>query len=199
MSQFKACEVDGCDRKVYAKGLCSRHYQKLRKYGNPTEDRTGNIGQYERPDRRCSLDGCDRKHYGNGYCERHWIRWKNHGDPHYVTPRSEYRPRPQTPVFERIEGKYVVSEGCWEWTGAKTSDGYGIIGEGGKHSGNLYAHRVAWEKWRGPIPEGAEVDHLCYNTSCINPDHLEPVTPRVNKDRARLGRDGSGRFTSLVD
>lgn len=46
------------------------------------------------------------------------------------------------------------------------------------------AHRVAYEQARGPIPEGLELDHLCRNRACVNPDHLEPVTHRENLLRA---------------
>lgn len=49
-----------------------------------------------------------------------------------------------------------------------------------------YAHRVAVEVATGKaIPKGKEVDHRCYNTTCINPDHLEVVTKRVNLQRRR--------------
>ncbi|WP_353963560.1 HNH endonuclease signature motif containing protein [Streptomyces canus] len=49
---------------------------------------------------------------------------------------------------------------------------------------NEYAHRAAYEKEFGPIPEGLVIDHLCRNTACANPQHLEPVTPEVNALRA---------------
>ncbi len=70
---------------------------------------------------------------------------------------------------------------CWQWTGAKTDKGYGHISVG---SGVCrMAHRVSWEIHRGPIPDGLQIDHLCRNRSCVNPDHLEPVTPTVNIQR----------------
>lgn len=46
--------------------------------------------------------------------------------------------------------------------------------------GTFYVHRVAWETLRGPIPDGMQLDHLCRQRACWNPDHLEPVSPREN-------------------
>lgn len=67
--------------------------------------------------------------------------------------------------------------GCWEWTGAIQSRGYGSVGHGGKIH---LTHRLAYEMLRGPIPDGLHMDHLCRNRPCCNPEHLEPVTQTVN-------------------
>jgi hypothetical protein len=65
---------------------------------------------------------------------------------------------------------------CWEWQGSK-SRGYGRF----KVSRRMVqAHRFAYELMVGPIPEGLTLDHLCRNTSCVNPEHLEPATERDN-------------------
>lgn len=70
--------------------------------------------------------------------------------------------------------KYVEDEnGCWLWTGASNVKGYG------KH-GQKMAHRVVYELLVEPIPAGLQIDHLCRVRSCVNPRHLQPVTPRVN-------------------
>jgi hypothetical protein len=66
---------------------------------------------------------------------------------------------------------------CWTWTGAKTPPGYGVLRI---KQVNVYTHRFAYEQEVGPIPGGFHIDHLCRNTSCVNPTHLEAVTPRVN-------------------
>lgn len=78
------------------------------------------------------------------------------------------------------------------WTGRTMSDGYVRIGI----RGSVYsAHRVAWELDRGPIPAGLQIDHLCRNPACINPDHLEPVTQLENLRRQwaawRAARDAA--------
>lgn len=46
------------------------------------------------------------------------------------------------------------------------------------------AHRVSYELHKGPIPEGKKLDHLCWNTRCVNPAHLEPVTSKENSRRS---------------
>jgi hypothetical protein len=91
---------------------------------------------------------------------------------------------------------------CWNWTGAtngpKRSYGYITIphGDGTKH--NEYVHRFAYEALVGPIPEGLQLDHLCRNTRCVNPDHLEPVTPRVNSLRSESFAAKHARKTHCV-
>lgn len=72
-------------------------------------------------------------------------------------------------------------EGCWEWTGPLTADGYGIFTARTTLRAHTYsAHRVSWELERTRIPDGLTIDHLCRNTSCVNPSHLEPVSQGVN-------------------
>lgn len=71
--------------------------------------------------------------------------------------------------------------GCWLWTGPRKRSPNGVQYGCTRHEGRtVAAHRLAWELFRGPIPEGLQIDHLCRVTRCVNPDHLEPVTPREN-------------------
>lgn len=71
--------------------------------------------------------------------------------------------------------------GCLLWTGATSTKGYGQVSHAGR---TRSAHRVAYEITVGPIPDGAHLDHLCRVRRCVNPDHLEPVTQKVNAERA---------------
>ena len=73
-----------------------------------------------------------------------------------------------------------ADNGCLIWTGRRTRDGYGIIGEKKR---TLYVHRWSQEVFNGPIPDGWQVDHLCNNSSCVEPSHLEPVTMQENMRR----------------
>jgi hypothetical protein len=74
----------------------------------------------------------------------------------------------------------VTDSGCWEWQGYLDRDGYGHDGKGG-------AHRSAYVAKFGPVPPGMQLDHLCRNRRCVNPDHLEPVTHRENQRRGIHG------------
>ena len=76
-------------------------------------------------------------------------------------------------AIQRFWAKVQVTEGCWLWNGTTNRAGYGRCGGG-------FAHRVAYQFIVGRIPEGMELDHLCRQRNCVNPDHLEPATHHVN-------------------
>lgn len=89
---------------------------------------------------------------------------------------------PKKPIEERLlEGSEVTGNGCRRWTGSHMQKGYGKIGIGNK---SFRVHRVAYEVWVGPIPEGLEIDHVrangCLYRDCIEPAHLEAVTRHEN-------------------
>lgn len=96
------------------------------------------------------------------------------------------------------ETRWTVREdGCWEWNGTRTKYGYGLAR---RQPGTTptTAHRVIYEEYVGPIPDGLELDHVCHTRDttckggqscphrcCVNPDHLEPLTPKENTYRGR--------------
>lgn len=79
--------------------------------------------------------------------------------------------------------------GCWNWTASKLLDGYAQFEIGSrKHKTHqrVLAHRLSYEMAKGAIPSHLELDHLCRNRACTNPDHLEPVTTQENIRRSSV-------------
>jgi len=89
--------------------------------------------------------------------------------------------------YERLEEYLGRDNECWIWPGAK-SRGYGVASLSiNKKPKTFYAHRLAYERLKGPIPDGMQIDHLCRNRACFNPAHLEAVTQQVNIARGEAG------------
>lgn len=82
-------------------------------------------------------------------------------------------------VSKDFDSRYMTepNTGCWIWLGHITPKGYGLIKI--KRQDRL-VHRFVYERFKGPIPAGLQIDHLCRMRCCVNPDHLECVTSRVN-------------------
>lgn len=124
----------------------------------------------------CTYADCDRVRRTAKYCSTHYKRNRDGRDMDapIATP---------VPIMQRFMGKVrTTPSGCMEWTGGTNGVGYGMFftdWAGGKNTRKL-AHRWYYEQVRGPIPAGLHLDHLCRDTMCVNPDHLEPVTQRVN-------------------
>jgi hypothetical protein len=88
---------------------------------------------------------------------------------------------------ERFNNKWMPEpySQCWLWTAATFWTGYGAIWDNGKRR----AHRVSWELYRGPIPDGMNVNHICDTPPCVNPDHLFLGTQEDGiKDKVDKGR-----------
>lgn len=83
---------------------------------------------------------------------------------------------------------YIIDPdtGCWIWQKAKKPSGYGNLFRDGKW---WIAHRYYYTQTFGHIPDDCVIDHLCKNTSCVNPDHLEAVSQKENLDRGNGGFD----------
>lgn len=77
-----------------------------------------------------------------------------------------------------------TGDGCWNWTAAKFDRGYGAFGR-------WLAHRVSYEMCIGPIPEGMVIDHICHNTSCVNPLHLRTATRSQNQFNQLLSKSST--------
>lgn len=122
----------------------------------------------------------------------HYARWYRTGDPLAVRVGGPKRRDPAERFWEKID----LSGDCWIWTlapngragGYGRGGGYGRFTVSYKPHVRVLAHRFAYEQLVGPIPEGMELDHLCRNTRCVRPEHLEPVTMRENRLRMWAAR-----------
>lgn len=153
------CTQDQCEEFVYGHGLCATHYHQAKR-------------RKELPSSKlCSYDGCDNPYFGNGYCGGHNYQLKNGKtlQPLLHTLSEEEK-------FWRRVRKGKPDE-CWEFTGYRNRKGYGR----GNYKGRMWlSHRAAYTIAYGPIPDGAQVDHMCWNRGCVNPGHLRFATNAQN-------------------
>jgi hypothetical protein len=100
-------------------------------------------------------------------------------------PIPQLTEKQEESFWSRVEVPYQPSC-CWEWTGPKNKDGYGrsTYWIGYKNVARM-AHRLAYTLLIGEIPDGLTLDHLCRNRCCVNPDHLQPATLKVNTLRGQ--------------
>lgn len=93
---------------------------------------------------------------------------------------------------------YVIEKqsGCWIWKGSRwgRNKSYGRVGFNYKR---ICAHRFYYKKLKGDIPQGMKLDHLCRNTLCVNPEHLEPVTNAINVQRGNSAKLSMLKATAI--
>lgn len=119
--------------------------------------------------RLCSVEDCGEKAKSRGYCHKH-----------YIYNRFDLCAREDREGLERRFWEKVDRSGgpdsCWPWLAHVRPKGYGLFE-------SKSAHRIAYEFVVGVIPDDLHIDHLCRNTRCVNPKHLEPVTNAENRRR----------------
>ena len=89
---------------------------------------------------------------------------------------------------QRFWNKVDVSGDCWVWLGGESGKGYGSFWINGRLS---RAHRVSYTNLVGPIPDGLDIDHICYNRRCVRPEHLQPVTRKQNLENRKGAQPNS--------
>ena len=100
----------------------------------------------------------------------------------------------------------LIGDGCWEYMGRISWNGYGRLDLGPKPNGTsskdrieVPAHRFMYETFRGKIPSGLFIDHKCRNRKCVNPDHLDPVTCQENLLRGETLAAANAKKTHCVN
>lgn len=129
----------------------------------------------------CSIPECNSPARRESFCWRHWAFWDATGDP-----LSTVQLLRNASPFTRMM-RFVVEDtatGCWMWTGGKNGDGYGLakLIRPGLPASTQMAHRAVYKALVGPI-EAESLDHLCRVRACVNPEHMEPVSMKVNTRR----------------
>lgn len=156
--------------------------------------------------RECSFEACEMPSRSLGLCEGHYGQLRRGVE---LTKLKH-----QLTLEDRFWSKVDKSGDCWFWLAYTDQKGYGKFGLGGRRGGMDYAHRVSYRIRFGEIPEGMHVDHLCYQKSCVRPDHLRavprawnqqnmsgpPVTSRTGVRGVRLDpKYGNYRCSGQVD
>lgn len=138
-------------------------------------------GEHPGQGRPCVVCGLPYKPLRREMCRKHYRRTLANGTPELLRALGV-----SDQEALRIHGWIVDTKGCWLWKGHVGDDGYGKITRKGR---TKRAHRLAYEVWVGPIPEDMLLRHSCDTPLCINPEHLEPGTPKQNtQDMIQRGR-----------
>lgn len=171
----RVCEVCGNDFSFHPSQLKYRQPRFCSQQCHGLASRAG-LGRVAATCQWCGkgfqADAGNAKRGGGKYCspECYWLAKKKDRRDWYV-----------------IEDRGYITP-CWIWQGPKDHGGYGSAGSDGP------AHRFFYERAKGKVPDGLEMDHLCRQHDCVNPDHLEPVTTAVNVQRglsAKLTMDAA--------
>jgi len=137
----------------------------------------------------CEVQGCTNlvgPKGARGICTKHYQMWRKTGDPCGSTRPSD---------ADRFWPKVRKGADCWVWQAGVDGCGYGMFSV----TRTVRAHRWAYEHLVGPIPEGLVLDHLCRNTRCVNPAHLEPVTNDENLFRGWGRRIKNGSVQGCIN
>lgn len=175
------CSIDGCQKKVYARGWCKGHYSRWLRVGDPIEKIRIFIPEI------CSIDGCSNPVSAKGWCVSHYKCNYRNGDPVAFKVKPTLKEKLNS---RKVEVSRNYETPCWEYTRRLDTSGYGAITYNGKQ---LKVHRASYLEYFGDIPQGFLVCHKCDNPKCFNPEHLFLGTSQDNMDdMVKKGRSAYG-------
>lgn len=139
--------------------------------------------------RTCNLKSCAVDATARGLCNVHYHRWRRGAD----LPASE-----PIATFQSFEDAfqahtYRTPKGCLRWNSSLDGNGYGQIRFKGER---MPAHRYAYERANGPIPDGLLIDHKCHNIICCEVSHLRLATQKQNLEH-RAGANKNNRSSGV--
>lgn len=125
---------------------------------------------------KCIVPSCNKQTKNRKYCWGHYYRLYRYGTLQSSKPIGKYWIN--IPAEKRFWMHVKKTKTCWIWTAGKNYAGYGHFI--GNNKNRWLAHRYAYTLLVGKIPKGLTLDHQCRNTSCVNPEHLKPMTIKEN-------------------
>jgi hypothetical protein len=157
------CVYEKCQRQQCNREYCRLHFVQLRESGElPPRGRQG-----------CTEPGCENPHKGRGLCLTHINAERYQTFRQSASTKDIPRARE---LFEAV-GWDVSESGCWLWAGNLGTGGYGLFP---RHPISSQAHRVSYAIHFGLIERGMQVHHKCAVRKCVNPKHLQAITPHEN-------------------
>lgn len=172
------CSEPDCGNQVVARGLCMKHYKRMRRHGSTAPTRMTNQGKL------CSVDGCGSPAYVKGLCEMHYERVRDHGTP---GPARSYV---GLPVFERARRMIDTSAGpdqCHPWTGALINGLPSVYDAGRSGPTKRSVRRVIAQE--AGLLTADENRHVAMRPSC------EPLCCNVRHMEIHAGRPGARKDT----